>query len=126
VIVAGAGMLTGGRMLQHLAFHLEEPRNALVFVGYQGEGTLSRQIVDGADRVRVLGESLKVAAEIATVQGFSAHADAEVLDGWWRASGARVVVPVHGEAPARQALADRVVAAGADARHALLGEPLPL
>ena len=126
VIVAGAGMLTGGRMLQHLVFHLEQPRNAVVFVGYQAEGTLGRQIVDGADRVRVLGEALEVAAEIAIVHGFSAHADADTLDAWWRASGARVVVPVHGEAAARQALADRVVAAGADARRATLGETLPL
>ncbi len=126
VIVAGAGMLTGGRMLQHLAFHLGESRNALVFVGYQAEGTLGREIVDGAERVRVFGNEVEVAAEIATVDGFSAHADAPVLDAWWRASRARVVVPVHGEAAAREALAARVVAAGGVARRATLGVPLPL
>ncbi len=126
VIVAGAGMLTGGRMLQHLAFHLGDPRNALLFVGYQAEGTLGRQIVDGARGVRVLGDSVEVAAEIAIVDGFSAHADADALDAWWRASGARVVVPVHGEAAAREALADRVAATGASVRQAHLGEALPL
>jgi len=126
VIVAGAGMLTGGRMLQHLAFHLGEARNALVFVGYQAEGTLGRQILDGQQRVAVLGKEIEVAAEIVSVAGFSAHADADVLDGWWRASGARVVVPVHGEDAARAALAARVEEAGAVARHARLGERLPL
>ena len=126
VIVAGAGMLTGGRMLQHLAFHLGEPRNALVFVGYQAEGTLGRQIVDGVRRVRVLGKLVPVAAEISIIHGFSAHADADALDAWWGASGARIVVPVHGEAAARKALAARIVAAGGIARHALLGVPLTL
>lgn len=126
VIVAGAGMLTGGRMLQHLAYHLGDPRNALVFVGYQAEGTLGRTIVEGADRVRVLGKEVEVAAEVAVVGGFSAHADAQTLDGWWRASGARVVVPVHGEAGARAAMAGRVQAAGASAREARLGVPLRL
>ncbi|MBW6455026.1 MAG: MBL fold metallo-hydrolase [Trueperaceae bacterium] len=126
VIVAGAGMLTGGRMLQHLVFHLGDPRNALVFVGYQVEGTLGREIVDGARQVRVLGEPVAIAAEVASVHGFSAHADADALDGWWRASGARVVVPVHGETGAREALAGRVLAAGGAVRHARLGEPLTL
>ena len=126
VIVAGAGMMTGGRILHHLKHHLYEPRNALVVVGYQAEGTLGRQIVDGARRVRLFGETIAVAAEVHTINGFSAHADAPALDAWWRASGARVVVPVHGEAHARTALADAVIAAGATALHARWGDDLVL
>ncbi len=126
VIVAGAGMLTGGRILQHLRVHLRHPRNALVFVGFQAEGTLGREIADGARQVRLFGKPLPVAAEVVAVTGFSAHADAAALDAWWQASGARVVVPVHGEAHARQALAARVVAAGRRAVQARHGEPLAL
>lgn len=126
VIVAGAGMLTGGRILQHLRVHLRHPRNALVFVGYQAEGTLGREIADGASRVRLFGQTVPVGAEVRSVPGFSAHADAPALDAWWRASGARVVVPVHGEADARHALAARVVAAGRRALHARQGELLAL
>jgi metallo-beta-lactamase family protein len=126
VIVAGAGMLTGGRILQHLRAHLRHPRNALVFVGYQAEGTLGREISDGARRVRLMGQTVPVATEVLSVPGFSAHADAPALDAWWQASGARVVVPVHGEATAREALAARVGAAGRRALQARQGERLAL
>jgi len=126
VIIAGAGMLTGGRILQHLRVHLPHPRNTLVFVGYQAEGTLGREIADGARRVRLSGQTVPVAAEVLAVPGFSAHADAPALDAWWQASGARVVVPVHGEAHARHVLAARVAAAGRRALQARRGEPLAL
>jgi metallo-beta-lactamase family protein len=126
VIIAGAGMMTGGRILHHLRHHLGDARNSLVVVGYQAEGTLGRRIVDGARRVRVLGEALAVAAEVHTINGFSAHADAPALDAWWAASAADVVVPVHGEAPARASLAQRVAAAGRRPRAARLGVDLTL
>jgi metallo-beta-lactamase family protein len=126
IIIAGAGMMTGGRILHHLRHHLGDARNSLVVVGFQAEGTLGRRIVDGARRVRVLGEPIAVAAEVHTINGFSAHADAPALDAWWTASAADVVVPVHGEAPARASLAQRVAAAGRRPRAARLGVDLTL
>lgn len=126
VIIAGAGMMTGGRILHHLKHQAWRERNAIVVVGFQAEGTLGRRIVDGARRVRVWGETVAIAAEVHTVNGFSAHADAAGLDAWWRASGARVLVPVHGEPPARASLAARARATGVDAREARLGEDLAL
>jgi len=126
IIVAGAGMMTGGRILHHLKHHLWDARNAVVVVGYQAEGTLGRRLVDGAQRVRLLGETIAVAAEVHTVNGFSAHADAPALDAWWQASGARVLVPVHGETDARRALAQRAEAAGIQVRSARVGEALSL
>jgi metallo-beta-lactamase family protein len=126
VIIAGAGMMTGGRILHHLKHHLWDERSCLVVVGFQAEGTLGRRIVDGASRVRVLGETIAVAAEVHTINGFSAHADAPALDAWWSASEADVVVPVHGEAGPRAALASRVAAAGRRTRPARLGVDLLL
>lgn len=126
VVIAGAGMMTGGRILHHLKHQAWRERNAIVVVGYQAEGTLGRRIVDGARRVRIFGEWVAIAAEVHTVNGFSAHADAAALDAWWRASGARVLVPVHGEASARAALAARARAAGVEPRDARLGVDLSL
>jgi metallo-beta-lactamase family protein len=126
IIVAGAGMMTGGRILHHLKHHLWDERSSLVVVGFQAEGTLGRRLVDGARRVRVLGETVAVAAEVVTINGFSAHADAPTLDAWWAASGAEVVVPVHGEAAPRVELARRVAAARRRPRTARLGIDLIL
>ena len=98
VIVAGAGMMTGGRILHHLAHHLGDEASSLVVVGYQAEGTLGRTIVEGADRVRIFGKTVPVAAAVHTINGFSAHADADALDAWLDAADPETVVPVHGEA----------------------------
>lgn len=126
VIVAGAGMMTGGRILHHLKHHLGRDANALVVVGYQAEGTLGRAIVDGAARVRVLGTTVAVAARVHTINGFSAHADQEGLDAWLAAADPEVVVPVHGEAAARAALADRAAARGVRVAEAPLGVDVAL
>jgi len=112
IILAGSGMMNGGRILHHLKHHLWNARNALVIVGYQAEGTLGRRIVDGAQRVRVLGSTVAVAASVHTVNGFSSHADAAALDAFRRASGAATLVCVHGEDHARAALAARASAEG--------------
>jgi metallo-beta-lactamase family protein len=126
VIVAGAGMMTGGRILGHLARHLGDPASSLVVVGYQAEGTLGRTIVEGAGRVRILGTTVPVAASVHTINGFSAHADAVALDGWLDAADPATVVPVHGEAVARSALAARSVARGRRVAEAVLGVDLTL
>jgi metallo-beta-lactamase family protein len=126
VIVAGAGMMTGGRILHHLAHHLGDRASSLVVVGYQAEGTLGRAIVEGADRVRVFGKTVRVAAEVHTINGFSAHADAAALDAWLDAADPETVVPVHGEALARAALGARSNARGRRVVEASLGVDVPL
>ncbi|MDX1465772.1 MAG: MBL fold metallo-hydrolase [Halomonas sp.] len=65
----------GGRILHHFRYNLEKPSTRLVIVGFQAGGTLGRQIVDGAERVRVMGQDLAVKARVHTIGGFSAHAD---------------------------------------------------
>lgn len=132
VILAGSGMMTGGRILHHLKHHLWDPRNALVVVGYQADGTLGRQLVDGATRIRIDGQTVAVAAALHTINGFSAHADACALDTFRSAAGAggasisATLVPVHGEVHARAALSARAEAEGVTVRSARFGESLVL
>ena len=82
IIIAGAGMCNGGRILQHFKHRLWNEKNALVFVGYQVEGTLGRKIVDGATKINVYGEDIIVKAKVYTINGFSAHADQNGLIKW--------------------------------------------
>jgi metallo-beta-lactamase family protein len=82
IIIAGAGMCTGGRIKHHLVHNISRPESTILFVGYQANGTLGREIVDGASEVRVLGKTQPVKAGIARVEGFSAHADRDELLRW--------------------------------------------
>ncbi len=106
IIIAGSGMCTGGRIRHHLKHHLWRPQDHLVFVGFQAAGTLGRAIVDGAREVELWGEPVKVAAQVHTLGGFSAHADRAGLADWYGACrGHPPVALVHGEVRARTALA---------------------
>ncbi|MFZ1948002.1 MAG: MBL fold metallo-hydrolase [bacterium] len=108
VIMAGSGMCTGGRIKHHLAANIGRPESVILFVGYQAEGTLGREIVEGAREVRILGEMHAVRARVVQIQGFSAHADRAELLRW--VSGIskppRRVFVTHGEAAASQSFAD--------------------
>jgi metallo-beta-lactamase family protein len=99
MIIAGAGMCTGGRIKHHLVTNISRRESTILFVGYQAIGTLGRQIVDGARRVRILGQSYPVRARIAQIEGFSAHADRDELFAWLSGlkSPPRRVFVAHGE-----------------------------
>jgi metallo-beta-lactamase family protein len=97
VIMAGSGMANGGRILNHLKENLARPESAVVFVGYQAEGTLGRELVEGAESVTIDDETFQVRAQILEIDGFSAHADQVGLTKWVRAAGNPATLLVHGE-----------------------------
>ncbi|NPA81647.1 MAG: MBL fold metallo-hydrolase [Epsilonproteobacteria bacterium] len=82
IIIAGSGMCNGGRILHHFKHRLWNPKNSILFVGYQAKGTLGRAIVDGERWVRIYNEEIKIRAKIYTINGFSAHADQRELIEW--------------------------------------------
>lgn len=82
IIIAGSGMCTGGRIKHHLVSNITRPQSTILFVGYQARGTLGRQIADGNKEVRILGQYYPVKARVATIDGFSAHADRDELYKW--------------------------------------------
>jgi metallo-beta-lactamase family protein len=98
IIMAGSGMCEGGRIRHHFKHNIWRPECSIVFVGFQANGTLGRKIVDGADKVNVLGEDMAVRAKIYTIGGFSAHGDQKDLLDWLGAfKNHPEVFIVHGE-----------------------------
>jgi metallo-beta-lactamase family protein len=109
IIIAGAGMCNGGRIRHHLRQNLGRREAHVMFVGYQSRGTLGRRLVDGAPRVKMLGEDIQVNAQRHTVGGLSAHADQPGLLAWYAGFANKPpVVLVHGEDDAREALAAKL------------------
>ena len=109
VIIAGAGMASGGRVVHHLKQFLPDPANSVALVGFQAAGTRGRSLLDGASTVRIHGEEVRVRAEICDLTGFSVHADASELVDWvGTAEGRPRVLVVHGEPDAADALRTRI------------------
>ncbi|MFW1480531.1 MBL fold metallo-hydrolase RNA specificity domain-containing protein, partial [Vibrio parahaemolyticus] len=75
IVVAASGMCEGGRVVNYLEALLPDSQNDVLFAGYQAEGTLGRQIQDGANTVEIAGKQIIVKAQIHTISGYSAHAD---------------------------------------------------
>lgn len=109
-ILAGAGMCNGGRIQHHLKFNLPHPSTHVVIVGYQGYGSLGRQLVDGATHVKIHGETVNIRATVHTLNGLSAHAGQNDLLKWFSSLGKAKpkVVLTHGENPQREAMAYQI------------------
>ncbi len=106
MVLAGAGMCTGGRILHHLANHLPDPTTLLMMVGYQSHGSIGRAIVDGAKSVRIFGRQIPVKASTHVFSGLSGHAGQKDLLAWIGAlapSKPRIVL-THGEDGPRRML----------------------
>jgi metallo-beta-lactamase family protein len=109
IIIAGSGMCNGGRIRHHLRHNLWRENCNIIFPGYQAQGTLGRELVDGAAFVNVFGERIRVRAQRHTIGGLSAHADQGGLAAWYGHFRSRPpVVLVHGEDRAREGLAARL------------------
>ncbi len=107
VILSASGMATGGRVLHHLAQRLPEPRDTVLLLGYQAEGTRARALANGTNAVKIHGRYIGVRAEVRTLEGFSAHADSAEILSWLRTFGRepQTVFVAHGEPDASEALA---------------------
>jgi metallo-beta-lactamase family protein len=116
MVVAASGMLTGGRIMHHLKDFLPDPACTLLFIGYQGQGTLGRHLQNGGKTARIDGQEWEVRCRVKTISGFSAHADEHELVRWLGAFGAdagangrpRRVFIVHGDPDAAEAFAGRI------------------
>jgi metallo-beta-lactamase family protein len=110
VIIASSGMATGGRVVHHLFAGLPDPRNTVLFVGFQAAGTRGRQLIEGAHHVKIFGQHVPVHARIEKIDGLSSHADAAEIIRWLRTfpRAPKVTYLVHGEIVAQDALKLRI------------------
>jgi metallo-beta-lactamase family protein len=98
IIIAGSGMCTGGRIKHHLKHNIWRRECQLLITGFQARGTTGRALVDGAKHIRLWGETIRVAAQVHTIGGLSAHADQTTLKNWYASfEGRPPVTLVHGE-----------------------------
>lgn len=106
IVIAGSGMLTGGRMLNYLETQAQNPKNTLLFIGYQAEGTRGRKLLEGDKELKVYGKWVPFNMEVAEIKGLSAHADhAELMDWMSKLNNKpeRIFI-VHGEKESAEAL----------------------
>ncbi len=110
IIISAAGMAQAGRVRHHLKHNLWRAESAVLFVGYQAEGTLGRIITQGARKVKLYGEEIVIRAQIHTLSGFSAHADQAGIMDWIGAmkKKPRHVYVTHGEPEASKVLAAKI------------------
>ncbi len=110
IITAGSGMCTGGRIKHHLITNIFRAESTILFVGYQAAGTLGRQIIEGSQEVRILGQHYPVKARVAQLHGFSAHGDRDELLKWLSSiqKRPRQIFVTHGEPETSRRFAELV------------------
>lgn len=118
IIISASGMAESGRILHHLANHIENPNNIIAIVGFMAEHTLGRKLVERAPEVKIFGKPYRVNAEIATLNAFSSHADYQEIIAWLRSQNTKSlkkIFLVHGEEAALNNLRTELLAAGVPA-----------
>jgi metallo-beta-lactamase family protein len=117
VIIAASGMVEAGRILHHLQHGADDPKNTILFVGFQAEGTLGRRIEERPPTIRVYGDDIPLRAEVSIIDGYSAHADRMELTAW--IDGVKTTSPaleqvflVHGEVEAQDEFKTALAAKG--------------
>jgi metallo-beta-lactamase family protein len=111
IVVSSSGMVAGGRVLHHLMLRLPNPKNLVLFIGFQAPGTRGFSIKNGARTVKIFGQEVPIRAQIASLEQFSDHADTPELLQWLRTFSRppRVTYLVHGEPAAASALRDTMM-----------------
>jgi metallo-beta-lactamase family protein len=127
IVIAPSGMCEAGRILHHLANGASDPRNTILIVGFQGEGTLGRRIVERQQTLRIFGDEIPLRARVEVLNGYSAHGDRGELQRWIDGvRGDRGKPPpvwlVHGEPPAQEALSTQLRERGYDVHSPAPGD----
>ncbi len=108
IIIAGSGMMSGGRIMHHLIRYLSDPKNTLLIIGYQAQGTIGHRIFNGDKTISIFGKRVKVGAQIAAIGAFSAHADRNMLTKWLQPKNRMIpqkIFLVHGDPEVKKAFA---------------------
>jgi len=110
IIISASGMATGGRVLHHLKLLAPEPKNLILFVGFQAAGTRGEALMDGADEIKIHGAKIPVRAKVKLIDTLSAHADSDEIMGWLRqfTRAPKMTFITHGEPLASEALRKRI------------------
>jgi metallo-beta-lactamase family protein len=110
IIIAGSGMMEGGRMLYHLQKYISDPKNIVVLVGYQAVNTSGNSLAEGAKEIKIFGKTYEVRAQIKTVDLFSAHADYDQILEWLGhlEEGPKKIFLTHGDFKAAQSLKEKI------------------
>lgn len=108
VIIAGSGMMSGGRIMHHLMRYLKDKNSTLLIIGYQADGTLGRRIYEGAKKVTIYGETVPVNAHVSAIGAFSAHGDMNKLTRWLHPTDGAIpekIFLVHGDPQTKEVFA---------------------
>jgi len=108
IIIAGSGMMSGGRIMHHLIRYLSDPKNTLLIIGYQAKGTLGRQIYEGNENVRIFRKDIAVRAKVQAIGSFSAHGDMNKLTDWLKPEKGGVperIFLTHGDPESKEVFA---------------------
>jgi metallo-beta-lactamase family protein len=108
IVIAGSGMMSGGRIMHHLIRYLSDPKNMLLIIGYQAKGTLGRQIYEGNKTVEIFGNEIPVKAKVQAIGSFSAHGDMHKLTRWLQPKDGPVpekIFLTHGDPESKEVFA---------------------
>ena len=111
IIISASGMCEVGRIKHHLKHNIWDPKNTILFVGYQAPGTLGYSIVNGAKNVKIFGEEIAVNARIEYIEGYSGHADQEGLMNFvysFRTQRPKHIFLIHGEEDSQNILGNKI------------------
>jgi len=111
IVIAGSGMMSGGRIMHHLIRYLPDSKNHLLIIGYQARGTIGRQLYEGAKMVHIYGEEVLVRAKISAIGAFSAHGDTDKLTRWLQPEDGKIpekIFLVHGDPESKEVFATHV------------------
>lgn len=110
IVIAGSGMMNGGRIVHHAFRYVSDPKSTLIIIGYQAQGTLGRRLYEGAEKVKIFGQEIEVKCKVKAIGAFSAHADQVKLLGWIKncKMKPKKLYCVHGEPEAATVLAHKI------------------